>query len=197
MAANWQTGMEDVELRAVVPIPRAAQPSIPDARLRGMIEEHFDVVWRTVRRLGVESEAIDDAVQQVFVVASRKLDLIELGGERRYLLGIAVRVAADARRTHRRRREVHDDETDRVDATPLQDDLLDCKRARELLDDALATLAPDLQTAFVLFELEGMSAPEVAEVVGVPLGTAASRLRRAREAFRETVERMIVKRRHP
>jgi len=43
---------------------------------------------------------------------------------------------------------------------------------------------------FVLFELEGMTTPEIAELIGIPLGTAASRLRRARETFREAASKL-------
>ena len=190
-AGQRPIGMEEV-VRAA---PAAVGPAHrSDVRLRAMIDAHFDLVWRTLRRLGVEVEGVDDATQQVFMVASRKLDVIEPGGERRYLIGIAVRVAADARRTRRRRREVQDDDDERADAAPLQDDLLDRKRARELLDTVLATLPTNLRTAFVLFELEAMSAPEVAAVLSIPLGTATSRLRRAREAFRERVEAMTAAR---
>src|SRR5882724_6039539 len=76
------------------------------ARLRAMMDNHFETVWRSLRRLGVPEAGADDAAQQVFVVASRRLDEITVGGERGYLLGIALRVASDARRTIARRREV-------------------------------------------------------------------------------------------
>ena len=61
--------------------------------------------------------------------------------------------------------------------------LLEQKRHRELLDRILDTLTQDLRTAFVLFELEDLSVPEIAEVLEIPTGTVASRLRRAREQF--------------
>ena len=76
------------------------------ARLRAMMDNHFETVWRSLRRLGVPEAGADDAAQQVFVVASRRLDEITVGGERGYLLGIALRVASDARRALARRREV-------------------------------------------------------------------------------------------
>src|ERR1700691_2471838 len=79
-------------------VDRADSVQPRDARVRAMVDAHFDVVWRSLRRLGVMPDTVDDATQQVFMVASRKVDVIEKGGERSYLLGIAVRVAADARR---------------------------------------------------------------------------------------------------
>src|SRR5580704_1729319 len=116
-----------------------------DVRLRSMMEDHFAVVWRALRRLGVADASVDDAAQQVFLVASRRLEEIDRGGERAYLLGIAVRVASDARRAVRRRREVSMDdliaESSPAAAAPaaaadppLPDEMLDHRRA-------LATLA--------------------------------------------------------
>jgi RNA polymerase sigma-70 factor (ECF subfamily) len=78
----------------------------------------------------------------------------------------------------------------RADAGSKVEDLVDRRRAVELADRVLAQMEPSLLTVFVLFEIEGLSTPEIAELVGVPLGTAASRLRRAREAFRSTAARM-------
>ena len=80
-------------------------------------------------------------------------------------------------------------ETDTESPLPGPDELSDQKRARELLNHVLDDMAFDLRTVFILFELEGLRSPEIAEVVGVPLGTVASRLRRAREAFRELVQK--------
>ena len=66
------------------------------------------------------------------------------------------------------------------------DELADRRRAVELVDKILSQMDPDLLTVFVLFELEGLSTPEIAKLLNLPLGTAASRLRRARESFRST-----------
>lgn len=161
-----------------------------DERIARMIDSYFDLVWRTLRRLGVLSSGLDDATQQVFIVAAQKLPTIEVAGERAYLMGIAYRVASDARRTRMRRREaaveVDLDEYAGPDAS--QEELVDQKRARELLDKVLATMPIDLRAAFTLFEIEEMSCPEIAEALSVPLGTVSSRLRRARELFREQVQ---------
>ena len=71
-----------------------------------MVHQHFDAVWRSLCRLGVPNAAADDAAQRVFMIAVGKLATIRPEGERSYLLGIAFRVASDARRTLKRRREV-------------------------------------------------------------------------------------------
>ena len=161
------------------------------ARLRTMMDDHFETVWRSLRRLGVPESGADDSAQQVFVVASRRLTEIEVGGERGYLLGIALRVASDARRSLRRRREVPID-TETVSLStlagpPQPDEALEQKRALEVLATLLDDMPDELREAFVLFELEELSAPEVARVLSVPVGTVASRVRRARERLRESL----------
>jgi RNA polymerase sigma-70 factor (ECF subfamily) len=171
--------------------PARACTAADERRIEQMVQLYFDVVWRSLRRLGVADGTIDDAAQQVFLVAARKLDTIDPGGERSYLLGIAVRVASDARRTRSRRREVPDDDTtERVDPRPSPEELVDQKRARQVLDRVLLSMPMDLRAAFTMFEIEGMSVPEVASAMGVALGTAASRLRRAREHFHLQVRRL-------
>jgi len=162
------------------------------ARLRAMMDNHFETVWRSLRRLGVPEAGADDAAQQVFVVASRRLDEITVGGERGYLLGIALRVASDARRTIARRREVSIDTelsgSSSVAAGPRRpDEALEQKRALAMLAALLDEMPDPLREAFVLFELEELNAAEVAQVLDVPVGTVASRVRRARKHLRESL----------
>ena len=165
-----------------------------DARVRALVDAHFDVVWRTLCRCGVPEAGVDDAAQQVFLVATRKLDAIEEATERAYLLGIAVRVAADARRTQKRRREVpHDDEAMAPllgDGPATPEELVDQKRARELLDSVLASMPDDARDVFVLFEIEGVPLAQIAETLAIPMGTVSSRIRRARELFQKKVNRL-------
>ena len=158
-----------------------------DDRLAAMFEAHFALVWRSLRRLGVHPDSVDDATQEVFVVASRRLAAIERGKEKAFLLGTALRVASTARRTTARRRT--DELDDPVSDTLRPDELLERKRARELLDEIIADLPEDTRAIFVLFELEAMTMAEIAVVLELPPGTVASRLRRAREAFAAAVAR--------
>jgi len=165
-----------------------------DARIEAMVQAYFDVVWRSLRRLGVVDGSLDDATQQVFLVAARKLDTIVPSGEKAYLLGIAVRVASDTRRTRTRRREVSDESAaEPRDPGMSPEELLDRKRARQWLDRILAAMPMELRVPFTMFEIEGLSVPEVATALGIPLGTASSRLRRAREQFHDHVQRLGVR----
>jgi RNA polymerase sigma-70 factor (ECF subfamily) len=168
---------------------REAAVSSPD-RLTTLFRDHFDLVWRTVRRLGVPPEALDDAAQEVFVIASRRLASIEAGKERAFLYGTAVRVASTARRTSSRRRRAPEEAPDPVDTAPAVDELVERKRARELLDELVARLPDDTRPVFVLYELEGLTMDEIASCLEVPPGTVSSRLRRAREVFQAAVARI-------
>jgi RNA polymerase sigma-70 factor, ECF subfamily len=181
---------------AVLPQERTqavARPAPPRERVAAMLRQHFRLVWRTVRRLGVPQSACDDAAQHVFIIAADRMDQIPPGKERAFLLGTACRVAANARRANARRHEVHDealiDEQHRS-STPDPEQLLEMKQMRDLLDQLLARLSDDLRITLVLFELERLSSAEIAELLDIPVGTVASRLRRARAAFQAEVAKL-------
>jgi RNA polymerase sigma-70 factor (ECF subfamily) len=168
--------------------PMKAENAARGARLAALIEEHGRFLWRNLRRLGVPEAALDDAVQQVFLVAAVRLDDINTGAEKAFLFRTAVNVAAHVRRKQTRKpeRPLDDDDVQTLsDPAPSADDLLDRRRARRVLDEILDTMPEQLRVVFVLHELEELSLPQIAEYVGLPIGTATSRLRRAREEFRQ------------
>jgi len=171
---------------ATVPVP------VDEHRLAGLLSRHFRTVWRTLRRLGVPADACDDAAQHVYLVTAGRLAEIRPGAERAFLVSTAVRVAANARRARAARPEVTDAEAieAHADAAPPADELLEERRMRQLLDEVLDALPDELRTVFVLFELEELGTHEIAEALGIPRGTAASRLRRARDAFQEAAKRL-------
>jgi len=146
----------------------------PGARARALVNEHFDFVWRLLRRLGVPEADVDDA-----------------GSERTFLYGTALRIAATTRRNLRRRERFIQSvvaETEGSARTPH--DELERRRALSFLDTVLQALDDDQRVVFVLCEIEELSAPQVASLVGIPIGTVASRLRRARQAFAEELKRL-------
>ncbi len=185
--------MVDVGMGALAPPLGAAATADAerDRRVRTLVDEHYDAVWRTLRRLGVAPGQVDDAAQEVFWVAMRRLDDIRSGRERAFLFGVAARVASDARRARARSHEVADQTA--VDAAeghvPTPEGLLDERRARELLDQVLDELDDEARVVFVLYELEGLSSPEIASLLELPVGTVASRLRRGRAQFHEAARR--------
>lgn len=164
--------------------------SSDDVRLTVLVEAHFDFVWRLLRRLGLSEADADDAAQQVFMIALEKLDKIAEGSERTFLYGTALRVAANARRKTQRRdalSEPADESKAEIDTSGSPDRAFELRRARSLLDELLGRLPDDLRRVLVLAEIEQLEVPEIAKLESIPTGTAASRLRRAREKFRELV----------
>jgi len=170
----------------------------PRDRLRTLLVEHHAFVWRTLRRLGVPTGDVEDASQQVFLVAHRRLVEIVPESERSFLFQTALRVAADWRRSQRRRKQeaaLALPEVADIAASP--EEMLDRQRQRALLDQVLGSLPMKLRAVFVLFELEEMTLAEIATMSSTPLGTVASRLRRARQAFSKAVRRLTVGPRAP
>jgi len=156
------------------------------ARLERMFTEHHDFIWRLLRRLGLSPGSADDGAQHVFLVAAERLADIKFGSERSFLFGTALRVARSQSRSERRW-VLEEDMDFRRSEAGRPEELADQHRAIDLMGRILDGMTLDLRTVFILSELEGMTMPEVAALVEIPVGTAASRLRRAREAFRAAV----------
>jgi RNA polymerase sigma-70 factor (ECF subfamily) len=175
----------------------SAAPAAREQRLRALVDDHFDFIWRSLRRLGVPARDADDGAQRVFVVASRRVDDIEVGKERAFLFSTAYRVARDMHRSKARHPEAPLGEEDVLpDSAPNPEQLSDRKQARALLDDVLSGLPLEYRTVFVLFEMEELTVPEIALLVEAPIGTVASRLRRARELFRAAASRVRMRALH-
>ena len=159
-----------------------------DDRLRGLVDGYIDFVARVLRNAGTPQADIDDEVQRTFIIAARRLDDVRVGAEKSFLLQTALNVAAHARRTIARRREVASENApESFDSRATPEQLTDQKRVRHLLDRILDQMGSELRTVFVLYEFEEMNMSEIAEVLGIPPGTVASRLRRARVEFRARV----------
>ena len=190
---SHRLAMVDATSSALSPAkPAAIERPDPAARLTALVEAHYDFVWRTFRFLGIDATTAEVGAQQVMCVLARRIESVEPGAEKKFLFGTALRVAAVLRRGMRRHPESGADALAAlVASTPSQEELVDERRARELLEKALQALPVELRIVFALYELEELTLPEIAETLGVPLGTATSRLRRAREQFQSIVRRMI------
>jgi RNA polymerase sigma-70 factor (ECF subfamily) len=172
------------------------ESAVSSPRIRSFIAKHFSFVWRSLLRLRVPRADAEDALQQVFIVASRKLDAIEPGREQAFLFGVVLKIAAHARRTEGRRREVLCAEPiEQVDEGADTETLFDRARARATLDAILDAMPMDIRAVFVLFELERLTTAEIAGLLDLPIGTVASRLRRARAQFYATMARIAARRR--
>lgn len=163
-------------------------------RLEVLVEQHLDGTWRFLRRLGVPALVLEDAVQEVFAVVARRIGEVRPGAEKSFLFGTALRVASGTRRRRaieRARHEpIEDDEPSQI-GTPEQ--LVSDRRALLALDELLAGLDESSRAVFVLFELEGFTLREIAELLQIPRGTVASRLRRARDDFFRGARRLRTK----
>lgn len=192
-AARWLRGRMRSDELTHDPGPGGLAAVHPpaEARLRSLIAAEFDFVWRSLRRLGVRDGDADDAAQRVFLITSKKLDQVAAGSERSFLFGVALRVAGHARRGYERRRESeHDEVSALLDGAPSPEEALDERRARAVADALLDEMPMELRAVFVLFEVEEMTMAQIAELLGLPPGTVASRLRRAREDFQARLRRL-------
>jgi len=158
-----------------------------EARLAALVRDHFEFVWRLLRRQGLGPSDADDAAQHVFMTATRKLDRIRPGAERNFLYGTALRVAANANRAAKRRSvETRlEEEPAASDRTPHDD--AELSSAWALLDELLARMPSELARVLALVEIEQLEVKEAARLERIPVGTAASRLRRARVQFQQLV----------
>lgn len=152
------------------------------ARLEQMFAAHHATVWRTLRRRGLTPDAAADATQETFLIAAQRLADVQPDSERAFLVGTALRVAHTLRRKTARW-QLEDDMDQRIASSG------DERSEIQLCDWALSKLKPELAEAFVLYEIEGLSSPEIAALLEIPLGSVASRLRRAREQFRAAIVR--------
>ena len=177
--------------RATAPgaaVPAVPRPPVDRPRLERMFQAHHALVWRTLRRRGLDADAAADAAQQTFLVAAERLRDINSDSERAFLVGTALRVAFSwGRKTIRW--QLDEDMDRHVGAAR---NVLDEQTAIQLCDLALSKVDPELAEIFVLFELEDLTSPEIAALLEIPLGTVASRLRRAREQFRLVVSRIEI-----
>jgi RNA polymerase sigma-70 factor (ECF subfamily) len=161
---------------------------------RSVYQDYFDFVWSCARRLGVPPDAIDDVVQEIFIVVHGRLKTLERPASLRSWLYSVVRRTVSTYHRGRHTRNAHESPTAVIDdsASPMQPSPLDLAVLSDelkLLWRLLAALDPPKREVLILAELEEMTAPEIAEAVGIPLNTAYSRLRIARQEFNELVAR--------
>lgn len=156
-------------------------------RLEVVFREHHDFVWRLAASMGAPNGQVDDAVQEVFLVVARKLpDYVDQGNMRSWLAAITRRVLADARK--KRTRAAAREEASAPPAAPVEADPEDAVARRQgaaVMRTFLASLPDEQREAFVLMEIEGMSAPQVASILEVRPNTVYSRLRLARRRFEQ------------
>jgi RNA polymerase sigma-70 factor (ECF subfamily) len=152
---------------------------------------HFDFVWRTAKRLGVQGAQVDDVVQEVFVVVHRRAPEFEGRSTlRTWLFGITRRVVRDHfRRATRKPVDLVGGAEPVDDGAPDAEAELARRQGHALLHSLLDQLDADKREVFVLSELEQMSMPEIAAALDLNVNTAYARMRAARSAFEQALAR--------
>jgi RNA polymerase sigma-70 factor (ECF subfamily) len=159
-------------------------------------DEHLDFVWRSLRRLGVGAEGLDDAVQEVFLAVHRRLPQFQPRAKvSTWLFSICLKVASDVRRRLRRKPPGELLHTSMVDPALGPHELTAQAQALRELDAVLEELEAEKRAVFVMAEIEQMTAPEIADVLGENLNTVYSRLRAARLEFDRALTRFKARRR--
>jgi len=169
----------------IFPRPRVVVAPAAD-RVRRALDAHYDAIWRFLRRLGVPHGDVEDAAQKVFIVFAERISSIDAKAERSFLFASALRVASDARRKASNSRELlaFDRESlDAPDSSPMADEQIDARRRRRWLDEVLDSLSEDHRAVLVLVDIEEQTMADASDALGIPPGTVASRLKRARELF--------------
>jgi RNA polymerase sigma-70 factor, ECF subfamily len=156
-----------------------------------IFDQQFEYVWFTLRRFGVAARDLDDVAHDVFIQVYQHLDRYDATRPLRpWLFGFAFRTASDYRRLARHRRETLDEPCEGIDSAPSAIERVASRQALDLVWTALQQLDLDRRAIFVLHDVEGYSVPEVASALAIPLNTAYSRLRLARDQFAKSMQRL-------
>ena len=157
--------------------------------------EHFSMVWRGLRRLGVPEASIEDAVQDVFLVVHRRLGEFEgRSSITTWLYGIMLRVAKDHRRAQVRQAQKAERAqflslTSLSTSTPIDD--AERREANQVVHAILAELREDHREVMVLVEMEGLSVRDTAAVLNLHVRACQRRLRAAYAAFEKNLARFV------
>jgi RNA polymerase sigma-70 factor (ECF subfamily) len=172
--------------------PSLSPRSVPS--FLAIYKQYFDFVWSSARHLGATADAVDDVVQDAFIVIHSRLTTLQNPEAlRSWIYGIVRRTVSD----HRRSRRNRDAAGARLGAElksigssqPSPLDLAERSAELELLESVLAELDEPKREIFVMVEVLEMTVPEVVQSLEIPMNTAYSRLRLARKLFEEALAR--------
>ena len=166
--------------------PPAAVPLPP---FHEVYKQYLDFVWSSAGHLGAGPDVIDDVVQDVFIVIHSKLATLQRPEAlRSWIYGIVRRTVSDYRRSRRTRAAAGARlGTEPSSSRPSPLDLAERNAELELLENILAKLDEPKREVFVMVEVLEMTVPEVVQALEIPLNTAYSRLRAARQSFEEAL----------
>jgi RNA polymerase sigma-70 factor (ECF subfamily) len=157
--------------------------SSPAALIAHIFSEHADFVWRSLRRLGVPSADVDDALQEVFLVVHRRIaEYEDRGLMRAWLFSISRQVSSHYHRGVKRSEARHRGLVVSSTAPDLEE-VVARREAEQLVSAFLDQLEEPQRLVFYLADIEGLTAPEIASALEVNLNTVYGRLRQARKRF--------------
>ena len=160
-------------------------------------DEHFDYIWRLLRRFGARERDQEDLAHDVFVAVHRSLERYDQARPLRpWLFGIAFRVVSDYRRKASFEREVPVDEHPTASSAPQAIAHLEAVERRALVQHGLERLPLEQRAVFVMHEMEGVAVVEIARALGISDNTCYSRLRLARERFTKSVRAIAARQAH-
>ncbi len=189
-----QIRLVEPESAAALALPLVGEAVRPEPQ--ALFEEHFDYVWNSLRRLGVSNVDLEDVTHDTFLQVFRAYERYEPSRPiKPWLFGFAFRMASDHRRRSRRRAETSTEGLELVDPAGGPGEQLAVRERLALAQSALETLELGRRAVFILHELDGVSIPEVAATLGIPVATAYSRLRLARADFTQAAQRLERRRR--
>jgi RNA polymerase sigma-70 factor, ECF subfamily len=169
----------------------ASSRSLPN--LEAIFDEHFAYVWTTLGHLGVGEEEREDLVHDVFLeVYSRLQDYDQTRPIRPWLFGFAYRVAADHHHLARHRLESLGVSADVAADDPPADERIVRREQRDLIHRALLTIDIDRSAVLVMHDVDDVAMPKIARILDIPLDTAYSQLRQAREQLASAVTRFRI-----
>ena len=176
MYASETTTVESDKNAAVVP----STPALGSSLFRHVFETEYDYVWASLRRLGTPERDREDLVHEVFVRVHKSLESYDPARPiRPWLFAFVFRVASEHRRLRRNMWEQPHADMDRAGAGGE----IAAGESRDLVHRALDALSETTRPVFVMYELDGFTMKEIADVLGVALHTAYSRLKLGRSAF--------------
>ncbi|HTM44412.1 MAG TPA: RNA polymerase sigma factor [Polyangiaceae bacterium] len=174
---------------------------LPDkASFPGLYEEYFPLVWRTARRLGVPEASLDDVCQEVFLAIHRRLSQFRgRSSVRTWIFGFILNIVQVHHRSQRRKSVSHRAVGELLDPDTLTDnqqasadERLRSAEAVRIARLALEAIDADKRAVFVMADLEGLSAAEIARALDLNVNTVYARLRSARRQFQKLVRRLAI-----
>lgn len=149
--------------------------------------EHGRFIYTVAFRLTGDHDEAQDLVQETLLRVRRGLQTYEPGSLEGWLSRIVTNAFLDeVRRRRRRPVEALPEDADRtLEGAPSADEALDHTRLPDEVQAALRSLPDDFRAVVVLCDVVGFSYDEIADALGIPIGTVRSRIHRGRSLLRE------------